>query len=863
MRLIRVPPFLLACSLAIGGTLAGFGVMHVVPQVEQAILNWQAASFSSGPEGSRVVLVSAPIGHDRLCSPGRWHPAEFETMILAIRQAGASAIASLEDFSPDSGLRCGDLGSLAHLAETTTRVGHVLYPDTAPDMLQQAAVGIGSVLPAFDGGLLEEAPSLGSTGQEQLLPVGVAAAVYVLNYGQGSWSFPGGDYQVLLPDRVSVDVPMASFETIRDLFQSGERDRLAAMFQGKIAVVSAEEGAPSQTLRGAGLSSTVPVLHAKLTQAVLSHAWLLVVPLLWAILLTMLAAVWLAYESLRSQRTSRFRWVVPGILLFGLAGLGWLPQAGWAWPMGGTILSLSLTTAASLLWRMLHNQAGLESRIQEVQRTLARLQDDLRGKQQCVRDLELKLARARSAVQASDSVISELQESQETILRQLRDSESAVDSTRDRIHHLQHELASLRQHVPAALPSMAVTETSGCQALIQECEGFNILTRDPHLLDLFERLKRAAVTHSPILLLGETGTGKEVFARAAHALSPRRLGPFVSVNMAAIRPELFEGELFGHVKGAFTGAVGRVGLLQAANGGTLFLDEVGELPADVQAKLLRVLEDGVFYRVGESRETRVNVRIVAATNRNLEMEIEAGRYREDLYYRLRSIVLTLPPLRERIPEDRRILARAFLAMVGTQQGRDALGFSQGAMDAIVAYHWPGNVRELRQTIGQAVALTVGNLITEDDLRLPTPQLTMKIGRAHGQNDLDRHEDLMVLQCLRRHRFDMQGTARELGWDRSTVTQRLKGLGFQALVEHRHDVSAAARELAGEEALVRVVEARLREYAKNILPSSKTYDSAEQAIADCRKRFRNLPERHFPAVERFIHERFSAAPSQAS
>ena len=191
-----------------------------------------------------------------------------------------------------------------------------------------------------------------------------------------------------------------------------------------------------------------------------------------------------------------------------------------------------------------------------------------------------------------------------------------------------------------------------------------------------------------------------------------------------------------------------------------------------------------------------------------------------------------------------------------------VSFTQGALDRIMAYQWPGNIRELRQTVAQAVALANGSLITEADLHLSSPVLPCVKGERHGRVDLERLEDDMVLECLRRHGFDMQVTAKALGWDRSTVTQRLKGLGFQALVAYQGNIEAAAQALAGEETLAPMVARRLREYSKNLLPPSRHYTSAEEAVADCRKRFRNLPERHFPAVEQLVQQRF-ARPEQIS
>lgn len=260
--------------------------------------------------------------------------------------------------------------------------------------------------------------------------------------------------------------------------------------------------------------------------------------------------------------------------------------------------------------------------------------------------------------------------------------------------------------------------------------------------------------------------------------------------------------------------------------------------------------------MGQSAVTHVDVRIVAATNRDLQEEVRAGRYREDLYYRLRSIVLTLPPLRARSQADHVLLAQSFLQQCGQLQNRANLAFTQGALDAIMAHQWPGNIRELRQTVAQAVALANGSVITEAGLNLEGPRASVFV-ENWVKEDLGQREDTMVLECLRRHQFEMQATAATLGWDRGTVTQRLKGLGFQALMECHGDIHAAALALAGDERFVRVVEGRLREYTKNLVPHSKQYGSVEEAIADCRKRFRNLPERHFPAVEQLLHERFAA------
>jgi transcriptional regulator with PAS, ATPase and Fis domain len=373
------------------------------------------------------------------------------------------------------------------------------------------------------------------------------------------------------------------------------------------------------------------------------------------------------------------------------------------------------------------------------------------------------------------------------------------------------------------------------------------VTRDAGVLALFRDLQKAARSSLSILLAGEPGTGKELFARAAHRASPRATGPFVAVNMAAIAPELFESELFGHVRGGFTGAVGeRRGYFEQADGGTIFLDEIGELRAEHQGKLLRVLQERTFNRVGASRPTTVDVRVVAASNRDLARGVAEGWFREDLYFRLRGLVLRLPPLRER-PGDVALLAERFLHETGAEAGR-RVRLSEAAVSALERHDWPGNVRELQQCLRRAVALSEREVLLPDDLRLEAPGEVADGGDGDG--------DSAVLAALRRHAFDMQATARALGWDRSTVTQRLKGLGFRALVESGGDRARAAATLAGDPAQARTVELKLGEYHEHLLRAVAGFESADAAVAACRRRFKNLPERHFRSLETLVREAFT-------
>jgi DNA-binding NtrC family response regulator len=424
------------------------------------------------------------------------------------------------------------------------------------------------------------------------------------------------------------------------------------------------------------------------------------------------------------------------------------------------------------------------------------------------------------------------------LLRAAEALRAQLAAAREQEEETRRRLEALATASRAAAPAVAPDEAA---------ERLGIVTRDPAMLGLVRDLEKAARSTLPILIIGEPGTGKELFARAAHRLSRRAEGPFVAVNMAAIPPELFESELFGHVRGGFTGAVAdRKGWFEQADGGTIFLDEVGDLRPEHQSKLLRVLQEKSFHRVGATRATAVDVRVVAATNRDLERGVAEGWLREDLYFRLKGLVLTLPPLRAR-RGDVALLAGRILEQAAEEMKRPGLVLSEAALAALERHDWPGNVRELQNCLRQAAALAEHDVLGVEDLRLPGP--------ARPAADR-RDSDATVLATLRRHAFDMQATARALGWDRSTVTQRLKGLGFRALVDAGGDPGRAAAELAGDPALARTVELKLREYHEHLLRTVETFDSADAAVAACRRRFKNLPERHFRSLEALVREHFA-------
>jgi two-component system response regulator HydG len=304
---------------------------------------------------------------------------------------------------------------------------------------------------------------------------------------------------------------------------------------------------------------------------------------------------------------------------------------------------------------------------------------------------------------------------------------------------------------------------------------------------LLASVPRVGQTDSTVLVTGESGTGKELIARALHATSRRAQGPFVSVSCAALPEHLLENELFGHVKGAFTGALAaRKGLLEDAHGGTFFLDEVGEAPLAIQVKLLRVLEERSIRRLGDNRSLPVDIRVVAATNRDLEVAVQEKTFREDLLYRLNVIRLHLPPLRER-SDDVPLLARHFLAMHCRQLARDLDGFSPDALAVLDDYPFPGNVRELSNVIEQAVALAVGPLIELDDLpervrrgQSPPARVTPSATTSSSplEDALEGVEQEQIREALRVTGWNISQAATRLGVSRNTLRYRIEKYGLR-------------------------------------------------------------------------------------
>jgi DNA-binding NtrC family response regulator len=369
--------------------------------------------------------------------------------------------------------------------------------------------------------------------------------------------------------------------------------------------------------------------------------------------------------------------------------------------------------------------------------------------------------------------------------------DSAVEAAREgawdfisKPFKVQEVVATARRALAQDRRSHSTGRTS--EQLSAPYEQGGLLGRSPVMIGLYKEIARVAPTRSTVLIVGESGTGKELVARSIHQHSTRSSGPFVAINCGALTETLLEAELFGHVRGAFTGAVGdRKGLWEEATGGTLFLDEVGETSPAFQVKLLRALQESEIRRVGSSRSTQVDARVLAATNRNLEREVKTGKFREDLFYRLSVVTLRVPALSER-RTDIPLLAERFLGVVLDREGHKQLSLSEETVRTLVAYDWPGNVRELESAIEYAVLHARGNEIVPDDLpaKLQSDQV-----RSAARSPLSAlFEDLPALDELERryllYVLEVAGgnrtrAAEILGIDRRTLYRMIERHGVDS------------------------------------------------------------------------------------
>ena len=315
----------------------------------------------------------------------------------------------------------------------------------------------------------------------------------------------------------------------------------------------------------------------------------------------------------------------------------------------------------------------------------------------------------------------------------------------------------------------------------------NIIGRSPAMREIFNTVARVAPTRATVLLAGESGVGKDMIGRAIHQHSPRKNQPYVKINCTAIPENLMESELFGYERGAFTGAnTSKPGKFEQADHGTVFVDEIGDVPGNIQVKLLRILQERQFERLGSNVTRNVDVRVIAATNVDLRAALEQGRFREDLYYRLNVVPISIPPLRER-KEDIPFLAIHFVQKLSKDLGSTAESISPGAIDRLLNHPWPGNVRELENTIERSLVLASGNVLEASDMRIEAPRnsgftTSQQAPLLPEGETLEHWEQMMIREALRRANGNKSQAARMLGLTRNALRYRLSQMGMDAGAE---------------------------------------------------------------------------------
>ena len=807
---------------------------------------------------SLAILVHDSSSEDRFGSVA--DRAILAQLITTAHEAGAVAIGLDHRLDHASAVQAGGAASDALLIEAVHNAGPVVFVHDVDNALQPDAALFGHTVASPQADHVTRAIPLLATIEAQTVPA-FGSLLYDLSRQQIALSAQTtaterATHELINPvgNGSLASMPALSLAAVWDAMQHHDSRQLEAWFKDKIVVILPNPPSAGHWLLPTGQSVNGMTAHLQLLNSLLTGNGICAIGQFGRFGIAVLLGSLAAWCLLRFQGSISLLSAGGAVVLYSVLAIGLLASFHLVIP-----LALPLTTAlfvfgGATAWT--HLTAGqrlvlLERDMLRVQQDTAAVREALILRESRAEALAEDLEAAKAAAAQSAGQQEELARTTEWLRSQIAEAQMQEQAARRQLEQLEHQLHDLR----AASGATGPLGDQELEQLRSECRQLGIVTQDPTLLRMFRDLKKGARSQLTVLLLGEPGTGKELFARAVHRLSSRSGKTFIAVNMAAISPELFESELFGHMKGSFTGAAAdRRGYFELANHGTIFLDEIGDLRLDHQSKLLRVLQEKSFYRVGATTPTTVDVRVVAATNRDLQRGVSEGWFREDLYFRLKGLVFHLPPLRDRAG-DIPLIAEASLIDVAQQMGRPALQLSNDALRLLSGHDWPGNVRELRHALERAVALSGGQLLTKTSFALDTLYSDEEQVLVKPITLPDSAGDAAVLTCLRQQGFDMQATAKTLGWDRSTVTQRLKGLCFQALVDSGGDQTKAALSIAGDPTFLRTVELKLTDYYSHLLSTIAPFKSADEALADCRRRFKNLPDRHFKSVEMLVRRHF--------
>ena len=856
--------WLQAGAMGLLATVLAFGLWAAASTTFTA-LDWTAYDYwltdrTPIPVSQSLLIITRDPASEEEFGTGPWDRAIFARLLTSAHESGALAIGLDHRLDHASPAQLGGAASDALLLEALSTAGPIVVVQSPDATLASDATIAGHLLVSTHSDHVARTVPVAATDDRQSVP-GFGIALYEAFQQQTSPTKPSlseGGMAPLLVNYVGNGTinsfPTVPMSSVWNAVEHHERDRLAEWFKGKVVVILPNPIAGGSSLLPMGQTVTSSVVHLHVLNMLLTDNRLYQLGAASRSMMTLFVAWLVAWLLLQFRGTISLFLAGTAIATYGICILLALAAANLVFPLALPLTAALVVLVGTTIWSHLtaHQRLMLlEQDMLHLQQEAVAVREALVLRETRAETLQEDLAVARTAITQSTGQQEELTRSADLLRSQLADAQTQEEDARRKLEGLEQQLHSLRA---ATSEPMAMGDVE-LDRLRNECRQLGIITQDAGLMRLYRDLRKGAKSPLTVLVLGEPGTGKELFARAVHRLSPRAGKTFIAVNMAAISPELFESELFGHSKGSFTGATGdRRGYFEMANHGTIFLDEIGDLRLDHQSKLLRVLQERSFYRVGATIPTTVDVRIVAATNRDLQRGVSEGWFREDLYFRLTGLVFRLPPLRERTG-DVPILAEIFLTEIAGQMGKPVPKLSNEALRALVEQEWKGNVREFRHCLEQAIALNDGPLLSKESLRLGSESIPPASQAKPSQILPDPASDAAVLNCLRQHGFDMQATAKTLGWDRSTVTQRLKGLCFQALVEANGDQAKAALAIADDPSHLRTVELKLMDYHSHLMSVIEPFVTANEALIDCKRRFKNLPDRHFSSVETLVRQYF--------